>query len=258
MCCRHRNRKMHRSPTLIPGVDRSTVVHFFGCPGAGKSTIANTLLAFLREGGQHCYSSRDVRTLFPRPTITEILLRLHTYRADTWKSMFLALSLTPTAPLIYRAERAFGVSYDVTALKKLLSHDPCAFIILDQWLLGRIWKDCRRHSLRPSVAKRLIAHFDGIFRPVYFYFAIDIPVVVERLYHRGLERKVGQGDGAKSPYDTMTRRDISRALNGAAEDYLCIRDTLCAIGGKVITVDATRSVDEVCQIVYGNCVPRLG
>ncbi len=205
---------------------KARFITFEGIEGSGKSTVVSRVLKALEEAGVEAIITRE-------PGGTDLSERIRTILLDPDMSGMDARAEL----LLYLASRAQLVERTIRpALESGTS------VICDRFMDASVAYQGWARGIGEAVVEELNAFTLGSIVPDRT-FLLDL--AVDRGFERGPERREGEGTRSK---DRLEREDRS-FHEKVREGYLRLAERN---PGRVVTVDASATLESVCDVVFGN------
>lgn len=236
---------MRSTPYLAP------VVEFLGLPGAGKSTIAASLVAELRAKHVDVRTTDDFVTwLAGRSSFekVEIVVRsLPRALTQLWRVLLFAGSLRCSngLPMGRVAQLPFvNCCFD----RYLRLHKSCV-VVMDQANMQLVWSvGAYAASYKASALDRLCSAACGQAPRLYAFVAATPDLVTERIRQR---------PSNASRFDRESESGLRGALNASTALMKDIAHCLVRNGERVMVLDATASIESNAQaLLEAVCATR--
>lgn len=221
--------------------DRAPVVELLGLPGAGKSTIAASLVAGLRASNMDVLTTEDfVAWLAARSRLEKIGILVRSLpRAllKLWRALLFASSLRPfgSCPMVRVALIPF-LTYCFDRYLHLHKH---SVVVMDQANMQLVWSmGAYAASYQAPTLERLCCATRGQTPRLYAFIAVSPDVVAERIRQR---------PSNLSRFD----RESEFVLRGALKASAMLMDDIARFlvwnDEKVMVLDATASIESNAQ-----------
>lgn len=229
-------------------LDRAPVVEFLGLPGAGKSTIAASLVAGLKARNIDVRTTDDFVTWLARRSRFEkigILARsLPSALAQLWRALVFASSLRPSGafPMTRVALLPFvNCSFD----RYLQLHKTCV-VVMDQANMQLVWSvGAYAASYRGAALESFCGAARGQAVRLFAFVAASTEVVTERIRQR---------PSRASRFDRESASGLQGALNSSARLMDDIVGCLVRDDERVVALDATAPVERnVQELIVAVC-----
>lgn len=226
---------MRRAP------DQAVVVEFLGLPGAGKSTIAASLVAELKAKSIDVRTTEDFVTWLAARSRLEkigILVRsLPRALAQLWRALVFAGSLRPSgnSPIV----RVGLIPFLNCSLDRYLHLHKSRVVIMDQANMQLVWSvGAYAASYQAPALERLCSATCGQAPRLYAFVAASPDVATERIRQR---------PSNASRFDRESESGLRDALNASTTLMKDIAHRLVRNGEQVMVLDATASIESNAQ-----------
>lgn len=230
------------APSTDDSRARPLILEFVGLPGAGKTSVAERLIALLRSRGVAC---ADRQLVFPgSPSRAVRYARLAAFAARHPRILLSSLAYALTVRPVTSERLRCALTLLIWAHRlKLPRTRRFPLVLLHEGLVHNAWCVLLRGELRSETVQRAAVRsaLSCIGLPFAFvYLDVGLDVAIERV-----------GTRSTTPLFNQSNRQESQRLLVAHGPHLkrIFEHALEVTGAPHIRIDASRPMDEVCAEV---------